>query len=89
VVEGLEDNDQSLNIKINKRKMFSKPPIIPKNNENVNPLQKALEIKRAGTPDRNIDQQTFGAKQLEINQKHQSNTNRTHSLRPLTLNNGQ
>ena len=28
-VEGVEDHDQSLNIKINKRKMFAKPPINP------------------------------------------------------------
>ena len=29
IIEGVEENDESLNIKINKRKMFSKPPMIP------------------------------------------------------------
>ena len=29
IIEGVEQNDQSLNIKINKSKMFSKPPMIP------------------------------------------------------------
>lgn len=29
VIEGVEENDESLNIKINKRKMFTKPPMIP------------------------------------------------------------
>jgi len=29
IIEGVEENDESLNIKINKRKMFTKPPMIP------------------------------------------------------------
>ncbi len=28
-IEGVEQTEQGLNIKINKKKMFSKPPIIP------------------------------------------------------------
>jgi len=29
VIEGVEENEESLNIKINKRKMFTKPPTVP------------------------------------------------------------
>jgi hypothetical protein len=29
IIDGVEENEESLNIKINKRKMFTKPPMIP------------------------------------------------------------
>lgn len=50
ILEGVEQNDQSLNIKINKKKMFAnKPPIIPqKQTQDLQSLaqQKLLEINR-------------------------------------------
>jgi len=56
VIDGVEQSDQSLNIKINKRKMFSKPPIIPAKPQTTDPLaqtgEKPKAIATAVTPER-------------------------------------
>ena len=53
IIEGVEQNDQSLNIKINKSKMFSKPPMIPSSQP-----QKGLdEMNRPATPERQLEHQ--------------------------------
>lgn len=64
IIEGVEETDQSLNIKINKRKMFAKPPIMPPKQDLVSLAQQKMnEMKRASTPERTLNEYPNNQKQ--------------------------